>query len=176
MCPIKIHPRVRRISRTSSPGLHSCPAMMEWRRIVFMQLPEKMAPSSPSSSCTEWRWYIPSIAVQSMGAFTVSIQRWSQSRHHSLRWKTNGALWGQTDSSSSSSSSCNPSALGGLFLAGTLSCATSVTAGETDEAGPARVLGLLGARAAEALERPEHLQTESNEAARPAALINSARH
>lgn len=35
------------------------------------------------------------------------------------------------------------------------------------EAGLDRVLTLPGARAAEAVERPEHLQTESNEAARP---------
>lgn len=48
---------------------------------------------------------------------------------------------------------------------------TSVMASETDEAGPAGVLGLLGAREAEALERPEHLQTDGNEAA---VLINSA--
>lgn len=40
---------------------------------------------------------------------------------------------------------------------------TSITAGETDRVAPACVGGLLGARATEAAERPEHLQTQSSE-------------
>lgn len=55
-----------------------------------------------------------------------------------------------------------------LLQVGTISCVTSVTSSETDKAGPACILGLFGGGATEALELPEHLQTESNEAACPA--------
>lgn len=142
--------------------------MIEWRRVVFMQLQKKLVPSSLSSSCAERCWYVSSITVQSARAFRVSTQRWSWAAiaaAASPRWKTNGALWGQTDSSSSSSS-CSSSVSPRWLISSRNYFLRDLRHGEWD-GGPACVLGLFDARVAEALERPEHLQTEGNEAARP---------
>lgn len=109
MFPVKIKSS---ISNLLVPHGRSGSVMMEWWHVVFMQPPGK------NGSITvviilhgiALVQYVPSTTVQSAPAFTVSTQRWSQNRSWraspSLRWKTNGALWGQTDSSSSS---CNSS-------------------------------------------------------------------